>query len=165
MQVEVAAHDYHTFYSDESEAAVYKPTTPVLMFQKPAMPDLPSQKPVTADLVSHKPKTPELVSHRPNMPSSEHHTWDNGSFSTQCDDLSSVASYERGASSDAEAGDASATVVAGAPKVPAEPGMEPKKKRRGLKKLGKGLKKAFVEPFEKMSSRTSSRHTSPKRPT
>ena len=90
------------------------------------------------------------------MPSSEHHTWDNGSFSTQCDDLSSVASYERGASSDAEAGDASATVVAGAPKVPAEPGMEPKKKRRGLKKLGKGLKKAFVEPFEKMSSRTSS---------
>lgn len=163
--MEVAAHDYHTFYSEESEAAVCKPDTPDLISHKPTTPDLLAQKTATPELISHKPKTPELISHRPNTPSSEHHTWDNGSFSTHRDDLSSVASYERGASSDAEVSDASATVVAGAPKLSAEPGMEPKKKRRGLKKLGKGLKKAFVEPFEKMSSRTSSRNTSPRRPT
>ena len=163
VQVDVAAHDYHTFYSDEPEAAPYKPTTPELISYTPTTPGLPTHKPAAPELTSHKPKMPELISHRPNTPSSEHHTWDNGSFSTLRDDLSSVASYERGASSDAEASDASATIVAGAPKVPGEPGAEPKKKRRGLKKLGKGLKKAFVEPFEKMSSRSSSRATSPRK--
>ena len=57
-----------------------------------------------------------------------------------------------GASSDADISDAPASTI---------PGQEPKKKRKGLKKLGQKMKKAFVEPFEKMGSRSGSRHSSP----
>ena len=102
-----------------------------------------------SEISSAKPSTPDIVSHRPITPSS---TWDNASFSTQRDDISSTASYDRGASSDADISDAPAS---------ATPGQEPKKKRKGLKKLGQKMKKAFVEPFEKMGSRSGSRHSSP----
>lgn len=106
-----------------------------------------------SEMSSAKPSTPDIVSHRPITPSS---TWDNASFSTQRDDISSTASYDRGASSDADISDAPASTI---------PGQEPKKKRKGLKKLGQKMKKAFVEPFEKMGSRSGSRpgsrHASP----
>ena len=45
MQVDVAAYDYHTVYSEESEAAPYKPTTPELISHKPSTLDLPTHKP------------------------------------------------------------------------------------------------------------------------
>lgn len=136
-QVDIPAHTIQSFYSEDSELSSAKPGTP--------------------DIVSHK---PEIFSHRPNTPSSEHHTWDNASFttSTQQDELSSLASYDCGASSDAEVSVTAATSAA-----PGAPGKEPKKKRKGLKKLKKGLERVFVEPFEKLSHRASSCSSSPKK--
>ena len=129
-QVDIPAHVVQNFYSDDSE------------------------------LSSAKPSTPEIFSHRPNTPSSEHHTWDNASFttSTQQDELSSLASNDRGATSDAEV-----SVTAADSAAPGAPGKEPKKKRKGLKKLKKGLERVFVEPFEKLSHRASSCTNSPKK--
>jgi hypothetical protein len=136
-QVGISVHTIQSFYSDDSELSNAKPGTP--------------------DIVSHK---PEIFSHRPTTPSAEHHTWDNASFttSTQQDELSSLASYDRGASSDAEV-----TVTAADSAVHGPPSKEPKKKRKGLKKFKKGLEKVFVEPFEKLGHRASSCSSSPKK--